>query len=320
VKEENMYHWIEALLRDLESQATRRDTTTTQEVNRVIKIIKDTGIHHFRTDELSQIADDIAESTDLTELAELLWKAATSCGFEHFALFVTCQGDKGAFRTRVSTSFNEEWIARYEEMNYASVDPVLSAAALYEAPFSFSDLPNTSPCAQAFWKDAYAHRIGGNGICFPKQRADGSKLGVSFLTRKNADKAKQCIDRSGFDLEFISELAVECFCFLSQGQHHHAGHLSMEELRFLHALSTDGDPTRALSMTSSFGSNKSLQSSIRQKLGVDTVFQAISIASRNHWFDSLPYEPKEVVVSHPKLLGLESFSLAGRAMIEKDIA
>lgn len=303
-----MNHWATALLNDLATKANRVDATATHEINRVLEIINKSGVHHFRTDELEEIAETISESTDLTELAELLWKAAICSGFEHFVVFVISQGSKGAFRTRVSTSFNEKWIAQYEQMNYSEIDPVLSAAANKDSFFAFAELSAASPDTQAFWKDANRHGIGSNGICFPFTRPDGSKLGVSFMTRKSASLAAQSINRNGFDLEFIAQLAVECFCYLSQGQHHQNGQLTVEELKFLHSLSTDHDPTRALTMTANFGSNKSLQNSIRQKLGVRTVFQAISIASWNHWFDELPYEPKEVVVSHPKLVGLEDFA------------
>jgi len=314
VEDTPMEHWATALLRNLQRGNIKSTATVDQQINRIIKIIDDTGVHHFRTDELEKLADEVVECADLVQLAQLLWLSATSCGFEHFVMFVITQGSKGAFSTRVTTSFNEEWIARYEKMNYSSIDPIFNAATSWDRPFSFAEVSRSSPAIELFWEDAVKHRVGENGICFPITRNDGSKLAVSYITRKSALLAARCIEQNGCDLGFISELATECFCFLSQGQHRSDRILSLEELRFLHALSTDRDPTRALAMTASFGSNKSLQTSIRQKLGVETIFQAVSIASWNHWFDSLPYEQGEVVLSHPKLSGFDLFSVGGKAL------
>ena len=65
-------------------------------------------------------------------------------------------------------------------------------------------------------------------------------------------------------------------------------------------------PRRRFDITARFGSNKALQSSIRRKLGAETVFQAIAIASARGYFDDMPFTVSEVTRPFPALGGLDA--------------
>jgi hypothetical protein len=305
-----MNHWVRTILEDACSKEEPIPDHVHAGLKRIVQLIDSADVHAFRTTELEQIADDLSECTSLNELANLMWKTATSTGFQHFAIFVLAQGSSGTFRSRVCTSYSEAWIRRYQEMAYQFVDPVISEATRRNDWFLFSDLDDSVPGQNQFWEDAKEHGIGRNGVCFITVRPDGARIAVVFSTSHSIDKTNHLLSLNGLDLKFLAELAVESFYYSSMGPILPDDILSPHELRFLFTLATSSEPVSALEITSSYGSNISLQASIRQKLNVKTIFQALAIASVRGWFNRLPYDADEVTRSFPRLEGLNFHALA----------
>lgn len=304
-----MEHWARVLVDDADVVGPGVSEEKRKALRRMARIVEAQEVHHFRTDELAAIADDVAECTDLEELAQLMWKAATSTGFENFIIFVIRNGSNGTPRSRVCTSCNMEWAERYQKMQYQYVDPVMARARSMPEPFLFSELDASAPSVEAFWQDAVDHRIGRNGVCMTFQRPDRALVGVSYLTAKTVDQTRENTRISGHDLHVLAELAVDAFSFLSFGAGQSDDRLTEAELRFLHMLASWQNPEEAFQITAQYGSNKSLQASIRRKLQAETVFQAIAIASARGYFDDLPYDATEVTRPFPALGGLESGTL-----------
>ena len=301
-----MEHWVRMLIKDLDVDGKAMSSVARAGLSRLIAITEAMEPHQFRTDELAGLADAMAECTELAELSRLMWTAATSTGFENFIIFVIRNGSNGTPRSRVCTSCNADWIARYQEMNYHLTDPVMAAAREGSGYFLFSDLHSASPPVAAFWEDAKRHRIGDNGLCFMIDRPDRCRIGVSFLTAKSVDQTRANARLNGYDLMVLANLAVDAFCYMSYGTEGMYEQLSEEELRFLNALATWHRPEEAFDITARFGSNKALQSSIRRKLGAETVFQAIAIASARGYFDDMPFTVSEVTRPFPALGGLDA--------------
>ncbi len=299
-----MQHWARTIFEDAlwENRTLTRETKNG--LDRILRLIETSDVHPFRTDQLEAISNDLSECVDLTELSELMWHLATSVGFQNYTIFLLDQGSAGTFRSRVSTSYNEEWIARFQEKSYQYIDPVVARAKTTDGWFLFSDIDDSSPIVQEFWRDAVNHRIGRNGLCFVFTRRDGARIGISYATMNTAEKVADIVRFDGYDLQFLSQMAVDCFCFASCGPSLSDDTLSTEELRFLHILSSSSNPEDALKVSLQFGSNKTLQASIRTKLNVDSVYQAIAIAASKGWFNHLPYDPGEVSKPFRALEGL----------------
>lgn len=304
-----MKHWIHTVLEEAFWLTKSRPSHITNGMKRIVQLVEEMPVHPFRTIELERVADDLSECTDLNQLSKLMWQAATSTGFQHFAIFVIRQGSNGALKSRICTSYHQAWIERYHAKSYQYVDPVIAEASRTDGWFLYEHLQNDSPLVRSFWEDARQHSIGDNGICFAQTRRDGARLGIVFATSNTAEKTRELVRLNGYDLEFLASLAADCFCHASFGPELSDDTLSIEELKFLYTLASNPNPKEALAIRSSYGSNNALQSSIRSKLCVDTVFQAISIASAKRWFDLLPYDTKEVTRSFPELLGLDFVGL-----------
>ncbi|MGC3941007.1 autoinducer binding domain-containing protein [Roseobacter sp. EG26] len=300
-----MSHWIRVLIEDAMDGQRQLPEHVRSGLKRVAGIMEASDVTQFRTQEFESIADEISFCSELSELSRLLWRATTSIGFQHFCLFVIKQGDEPGFGSRLCTSYSKEWLKRYEKERYQFVDPIYTCAEEKDGHFLFSEIKSESPLVQDFWRELDSYRIGRNGICFALTRPSGARLGVSFSSGGAESKVRETIRLNKHDLSVIARLAIECFCQVSANSDLTAEALSTNELRFLHMLATNPHPEKALLVTPNFGGNKALQTSIRNKLNVETVFQAIAIASSMRWFDSLPYNYDEAIRPFPELKGLD---------------
>lgn len=307
-----MDHWVRVLMQDVLFDRTGTPEHIRIGLARVARIVESMEPYQFRTDTLDKIADELSVCTELSDLSKLMWDASVSAGFEDYIIFVLKSGSKGVMQSRVCTSCNLDWLVRYQTQGYQYIDPVMVAALSEDGIFEFADLGNSSPMVAEFWADAVAHRIGQNGLCIARSRSDGSRVGVSFLTGKTEKQARSLVRLNGTDLVMIADLAIDAFCHASYGLAGEPEQLSIEELRFLYLLATRKNPEEAFRVLPRYGSNKSLQASIRRKLGVETVFQAVSLATARGYLDDVPYESSEVMRPHPALVGLDraTFALA----------
>ena len=296
-----MKHWSKVLVDEALWNCRECPDHLKNGLTRLADIVAQQPYHRFRLSTVEQHVDEIAECTDLTELTELTWRAAQCLGFENISVFLLSQGSGEVFRTRICTNYNRAWIARYQDMRYQRIDPVLCRAREQDGSFSYAELPQ-SPIAEDFWKDAAAHKIGTDGLCVAINRKDGARLGVTYATRAGRKKTEELIALNRNDLEVLAHHVIDCFCDLGT-QTISCDLLTEAELRFLREICTAPNYEDVMRITDSFGSNASLQASIRKKLDVQTIFQAIALAVSKRWFDDLPYFKDEVIVSHPVLDG-----------------
>lgn len=299
-----MQHWSEVVVNDALWYIKDCPDHVQSALKRMAHIISEQPAYRFRLPEVERYADEIAECTELTTLVEYMWRACTSLGFQHVTIFALAQGKNGVFRKGICTSHSLKWIRLYQKKRYRFIDPVVSMASQRDGSFLFSDLPST-PNSEAFWSDAERHRIGRNGLCLAVTRQDGARVGVSYSTSLDNKATEKLLRLNRHELECLAILAIDCFCDISAGRSQDVSNLTDAELRFLYLLSTTPAPTAAMKINNGFGSNSHLQSSIRNKLGVETIFQAVAMAAASHWFDSLQYEEDDVIRMFPELTGLE---------------
>lgn len=298
-----MSHWARVILENAVKAQEQKPEYIWAGLKRIIDIVESSDLLQFRTSEMEEIADDISICDCPIELSRLLWRAATSNGFQHFCLLLLNQGNGVVASSRMLTSFDEKWIGRYREKRYQFVDPIFLAAQCQSGSFRFTEVDSSAPMVQAFWSDAAEHGIGRHGLCHTISRPDGARLAVSFFSSHSEEKTEELLSLNEHDLSVVSQLATECFCYISKGAAIQDDTLTECELRFLHTLATSNDPSRAFEQEAKFGGNRSIQTSIREKLNVETVFQAVAVASSKQWFDHLPISEHEIVSPFPQLLG-----------------
>ena len=287
-------HWALSSLDDLMASDAGLPEELLADFAKMAEVVASMDLYCFRNPKLEAISDELAACDTLDQLAHIMWDAATETGFKHATVFVINQGNVPAFKTRVSTSYPNKWLERYAEREYLFVDPIFERSSQSSEPFLFSDVPTRSPVVEAFWNDAVGHGIGRHGFCCVSNMDTGTRIGVSFGSGNSESVTARNVRTHGSDLRFLAQIAAETFFYLAQTSPDASQSLTVTELRFLHMLVTSDDPEAALAVNPAFGSNSALQASIRKKLGVKTILQAVSKASTNRWFDGLPFDVTDV--------------------------
>jgi len=309
---EMMKHWFKVALEDALSDCCQLDDSTMRALTRAARIIEDKDPHCFRTDDLEMAADELSQCVDLNSLSDIMWRATTSAGFQNFILFVLHSGSYGFFESRVCTSCKDNWINNYYKKGYQAIDPVINYAHRGDGIFEFSTLHNLSPVVEGFWKDSELYGVGRQGFCVVRTIDSGARIGVSFLSSASESLAKRQIRKNGYDLCMIADIAIEAFVYISHHAHARENTLSQDELRFLYMVASRNDPSKANLISPKFGSHDAMKASIRKKLGVETVYQAITLVAAKGYFDDLEYDTNDVVKSFPPLYDMGEIKLVSK--------
>lgn len=299
-------HWIHDFERMLRENLTSMHRLVESDLVRIRDIVLAHGAYTFRSTKLEEIAEAIAEENTLSKIPKLLWLAAIGSGFQNSSLFVLQQGRGVPFKTRVCSSYPEKWRSRYIEKKYQYTDPVVRFASTSEVAFRFSEAKTDSAVEAKFWADAETHGIGAHGLAIPVRLQCGALIVTTFSTSGEERFADLRCDEHRSDLVAISQVSAEAFASLARGAPTSRSQLSQDELKFLHLLVTSDNPIEARSLKSSFGGAVSIEHSIREKLGVNTLLQAVAMASKNGFFDEVEFSDCDV---HPLFMKLNGWEM-----------
>lgn len=292
-----MQHWVREILADIAGCADDLSPEIRGNFERICALIEEREDYAFRTERLDGIAGDVSECVSIEEFPQLMWAGAVECGFDHVTVFILRHGRGGAFRSRICTSYPKAWVKRYHEQAYQFIDPAVGAMMESNGPFEFSELPVDCPMVEAFWEDAKAHRIGSNGICVAFDLPSGARIGVTYATQKTDNPLRNTLRHNCSDVVELARIGAEVFAATFQRAPMSAEALSTDELRLLYRLVSEDNLEQALKVNPRNGSYIALLNSIKARLGVKTIIQAISVASENRWFDQLPYDVQDVMES-----------------------
>lgn len=285
-----MQYWARAFLQDF----LKQESESRQVALRIIELLEAQEDYLFRSSELQELAMDVSECVDLESVSALLAEAAKICGMDFATVCLLRQGDSVGFRSRVITTYPPAWIERYQNMNYQYFDPVLAQAKVSSEPFLFSDLTNSGPLVCSFWSDAEAHGVGPAGLCASFEFSDAVSVAVSYSSMANEKDFQRIVELNGTDALCMAFVFADAFVHLSKVVPFESESLTGEELRYLSQLvSCKG--VQPYKVTARAEHNPQLEKSIVSKLNVETILQAIALASANRWFDDVPYHVSSTV-------------------------
>jgi len=301
-----MNHWGKTALEHLKQDKTKTAKVNEDELMRIISTVEELDFHLFRTQNLNDLADEMAECFDLHNLSQILQKIAIETGFENYNLKLIRHGSNRTFQARWLSSQPTNWLKRYVEKSYQHIDPVHTKSISSTEWFRFSGDEKCDPIVRDYWQDARDHGTGTNGLCLINKTRGDAIVAVSYITSKTKTQLDELKNRNGYDLSFLTELAVDCFMQVSQISAPSKCPLTDDELTYLYLIAEKSDPKIALEYSPKFGSQRNLQDSIRVKTRAKSIYQAISLASASGWFDELPFSYDEVVEAYPGFVVGES--------------
>ena len=88
-------------------------------------------------------------------------------------------------RPAVTTTYSMDWIQRYAEKNYASIDPTVAMAPKAPGPFQWKDLKITNEEQQAFINEATYEADLKQGHCIPLHGPYGDTFAISAASTED---------------------------------------------------------------------------------------------------------------------------------------
>lgn len=241
--------------------------------------------YRFSSPVLSNINDRLYAVNSVHTLGINALMAARNSGFQNITILVIDHDKWPIPKTRLFTSYSPEWVENYVSLNRDIRDPIFELAILKASSFTFFSCEKNGKLIGKFWRDPNFPSEVVAGFCVVSTRLDGSKIAAIYTEGICESNKRNICEDVKSDLEVLSNNIIDTFIDLVVPDRNIIEELTDMELEFLRTLATSDDPSEALKITPKFGSNYSLQNSVKTKLQVESIFQAVSIAVANSWFN-----------------------------------
>lgn len=109
-------------------------------------------------------------------------------GFDHIVYTTALSTVDPTVRPLVRTTFPADWLKRYVDRSYETVDPVLRRGYASALPFRWSEVDVGEAGAASMMDDAVRHGIGPDGLSIPVVRKTGRR-GLFSVTGSDPDFA-----------------------------------------------------------------------------------------------------------------------------------
>ena len=140
-----------------------------------------------------------------------------------------------------------------------------------------------------------------------------SGLESSFTATSSQTETEENYLQHRNDLEILGKHASETFIEQAGVFQVEKDELTINELRYLKRLINASEDAAASAIVQEEKS-ANLRRSICRRLGVTSMFQALSVVSKRDWFDDLPFEGPEVAKPYPEALERPSVQTAPALM------
>ncbi len=297
-----MIGWIEASLYeaiDCLARSGRNDLAS--DLGRLLDTLDFDELEVFRNPVSEAIADQMLEVATFPDLVDLLRQFSEAIGVAHCTLHVVSEVPTTGFTTRALTTYPEEWVARYVNRRYFTVDPVSRASVAAKCGFFWETLDVSVPAVRAFYHDAKAHGIGPSGYTLPIITERGDKIGISVSSPEDREAFRERIGHVEQDLLTVGFCITEAFSRLASDDRPTVFTPTEDQLAILRAVAigaAEGDLRAGKYM---YGSYSTLERSICSLFRTKTVAQAAVVAARVGLLTNSPLTKADIMVGSSRV-------------------
>lgn len=108
-----------------------------------------------------------AEIESADDVGKALLRIRDLYELKHIAYLAVRPGEQPNADPFLRTSYPAEWLKRYLQQNYITIDPVIREAIKRTLPFEWSELAPETIEEMAFFRDAASHDLGLSGLSIP---------------------------------------------------------------------------------------------------------------------------------------------------------
>jgi hypothetical protein len=293
-----MRGWAEASLNeaiDLLARWGRSDLAS--DLNRIMTKIDFDDLEVLRCVGSDRIADEILEADSIPTLVRLLGRLAAAIEVKHCTLHVISEAASSSFATKVLTTYPAEWVTRYVNRRYSTLDPVTHAALETNHGFYWDTLDRTAPTLQFFWQDSVAYGIGPSGYTQPITTERGDRLAVSVCSPEEPDPFRGRIERHEADIFSLGIFLTDAFSRLASEDRPTSFNPTDDQLMILRGIAMGRSEQELRERSYRYGSYATLERSICSLFRTRTVAQAAVMAARLGLLADAPLTTAEILVS-----------------------
>lgn len=292
-----MIGWVQASLYDaIDSLARSGQNHLASDLGRLLASLEFDEVDILRSPVSERVADALLEATTFPDLVDLLKEFADAIGVTHCTLHVVRETPTSSFSTRALTTYTEDWVSRYVDRRYFTVDPVYRASLTCEAAYFWEDLDVSNPVVRSFCQDARAHGVGPAGYTVPIITERGDKIAISVSAGDDREALRDTIGHFEADLLSVGFSLTEAFSRLASDERPAEFTPTDDQLSVLRAVAMGASEADLRGRTFLYGSYVTLERSICSLFRTKTVAQAAVVAAQVGLLTNSPITKADILV------------------------
>jgi hypothetical protein len=266
------------------------------DLGRLLNTLDFDDLEVLRSPVSETIANALLEVATFPDLVDLLKQFSEAIGVAHCTLHVVTEVPSAAFTTRALTTYEEEWVTRYVNRRYFTIDPVLRASMTAESGFFWDTLEVIEPPVLAFYHDAKAHGVGPSGFTLPIITERGDKIAISVSSPDDREAFRERIRYFEEDLLTIGFCITEAFSRLASDDRPMTFTPTDDQMAILRAVAMGAGEEDLKAGKYLYGSYITLERSICSLFRTKTVAQAAVVAARVGLLTNSPLTKADILV------------------------
>lgn len=313
-----MIGWVEASLYEaIDCLARAGKNHVASDLGRLLATLDFDDLEVLRSPVSERVADALLEASTFPDLVDLLKQFSEAIGVAHCTLHVVNEMPTSSFSTRALTTYPEDWVTRYVNRRYFTVDPVARESETCETGFFWENLDVSSPPVRAFCQDARAHGVGPAGYTLPITTERGDKIAISISAGDDRDGFRDKMRHFEADLLTVGFCLTEAFSRLASDERPADFTPTDDQLSILRAVAMGVDDAELRARSYLYGSYITLERSICNLFRTRTVAQAAIVAARVGLLTNSPFTKSDILVGSTRPPSFEIDSSANAAAVRR---
>ncbi|MEM9582622.1 MAG: hypothetical protein AAGA08_05865 [Pseudomonadota bacterium] len=267
------------------------------------------GLYQPKCDAVGDLLDQIEGAETLDQVAASFVHFPREFGFDSASIVVLSEGKRRFLSRRVLTTLPGRYHDIYYERGFLKNNPIIerirAGAEVCFYPRFGEHLTEDGEKTSFVESDI----TGLSGVACKLEFPSGLSAVVFLSTERKPPHNLHSFTTHRDDIMFLAYQFMDAFVYFVGVGGNSEIELTCDEVRFLRLAAISDDPEAARRHDYMYGSSETLQTSIARKLGIKSMFQAISIAVKRGLIDLDTLDRTEVSHSGTKLAGWDQVSL-----------